>query len=77
MNEPLNLSELPRRDVPDAVAARIRRRAITLLARSAGIDESTLLGRMEGVWIRAVEPWLVGGFSVIYAAWAIAFVLAR
>lgn len=77
MNEDLKLSELSRPDVPPAAAARIRRRALALLARSAGLDESTLLGRLDGLWLRWMEPALVGGFSVVYGVWAIVFVLAR
>lgn len=64
-------------DVSPASAARIRRRALSVLARSGAVDERTLFGRLEGAWIRVVEPTLVGSFSLAYAVWAIAVVLGR
>lgn len=76
MNEDLKLEELSRPDLSPAAAARVRRRALGILARSVGRDERTLLGRLDGLWLRSVEPALVGGFSAIYVVWAIVFVLA-
>ena len=74
-NDPLlgQLAELPAERPDDLTYARVRRRALAVLAEERRMAQHPWLRPVQTVWQRAVLPTLLAGTVGAYLLWAVQY----